>query len=340
MIKTVLIGCGEWGYNLFRNLMNNDDICLVAVCDPSQESIRKITKPYPKIKPYTTVKETLTECKDVEAVVIASPAATHEDIACRCIQRGLHVLIEKPMATSVAGAERISSEAEKKNVTVMIGHTFLYNPAVRALKEYLEKGTIGDIYYLYSRRLNLGRIRRDTTAMWNFAPHDVSIMLYLTSSFPVAVNAKGWSFLQEGIEDVVFMTLEFPNNIAAHIHVSWLDPNKVREMTVVGSRKMIVYDDVSYEAKLKIYDKAAVSSKGRSFKDFGEFQLASHSGDLLIPRIQFVEPLSIEVAHFIECIKTGKKPLTGIENGLQVVRILDAAQKSIAQGGTAVSLRK
>lgn len=333
MVRTALIGCGQWGYNLFRNLIANDQIDLVAVCDQSESAVSKIARSHPSIKTYNCIDDLLTISGKLDAVVIATSATTHEKIALQCINRGLHTLIEKPLAMSVKGAHRIIEAAAKKKITLMVGHTFLYNPAVRKLKEFIDKGTIGDIYYMYSRRLNLGRIRRDTNALWNFAPHDISILMYLTGTCPHTVNAKGWSFLRKGIADIVFVALEFPKNIAAHIHVSWLDPNKTREMTVVGSKKMIVYDDVSTEAKLKIYDKTAVIPKNKAFKDYGEFQLALHSGDLLIPRVQFTEPLSIECQHFIDCIKTGKEPLTGAKHGLQVVQTLEAAQKSIDRDG-------
>jgi predicted dehydrogenase len=221
----------------------------------------------------------------------------------------------------------------------MVGHTFLYNGAVRWLKDYLASGQLGDILYIYAQRLNLGRVRQDVSALWNFAPHDISIILYLLGSRPQRVNAKGLTYLQDGIPDVVFMTLDFENGIGAHIHISWLDPNKVRRMTVVGSEKMVVYDDVESN-KIQIFDKGVdkVNRKLREFDGFGEFQLMLRSGDLHIPALKLKEPLSQEAAHFIECIEKGQKPVSDGWDGYAVVKIMEAADQSICQDGVPVSV--
>jgi len=337
MIRLALIGCGEWGYNLFRNFMNIEEAHMVAVCDSSPVSTHKIITQYPHIKAYQSI-DGLLSAERLDAAIIATPATTHESVALQCLHHNLNILIEKPMAMSVDGAQRIAALADSTKTTVMIGHTFLYNPAVRALKEYIENGTVGDMYYMYSRRLNLGRIRKDTNALWNFAPHDISIVLYLLNEMPLTVQSRGWAFLQNNIEDVVFTSLEFPGNKAVHIHASWLDPHKIREMIVVGSKKMIVYDDVSSEAKIKIYDKGAVSKQVTTFNDFSEFQLASRNGDLIIPKIDFSEPLAIECKHFIDCIINKKQPLTDVREGIQVTRILEAAQASLKHQGTCMPI--
>jgi predicted dehydrogenase len=214
----------------------------------------------------------------------------------------------------------------------MVGHTFEYNPAVWKIKELLTSRAIGDLYYIYSNRVNLGRVQRDINALWSIAPHDISILLYLLDSLPLTVSARGATFVSEKIEDVVFVLLTFPNNVIAHIHASWLDPSKLRQMTLVGSEKMIVYDDVDPEAKLKIYDKG-VYKRGTAF---GEFQLKVHSGDIYIPRIELSEPLRNECSHWLECIRAHKQPQTDAENGLRVVRVLEAAQRSLDQNGATV----
>src|SRR3989338_4929019 len=224
-----------------------------------------------------------------------------------------HVLVEKPLAMNSADAQELIDLADKNKCTLMVGHTFEFNAAVRTMKKYVQSGEVGRPYYIYSQRLNLGIIRRDVNALWNLAPHDISILLYLFEKMPVSVSARGYAFIQDGIEDLVFITLQFPDGLVAHVHASWLDPNKVRRMTLVGSKKMVVYDDTS-DAKIKIYEKGITKenineSLGR-YDDFGEFQLMKSAGNVVFPKIDFIEPLSIECANFVDAITNKIKPLT------------------------------
>lgn len=234
-----------------------------------------------------------------------------------------------------------------RNLTLMVGHVFLYNAAVRRMKEYINSGEVGQVRYVYSQRLNLGQVRNDVNALWNFAPHDLSILMYWLGEMPERVIARGYSYVQPEIDDVVFMTMDFPNGVGANVHISWLDPFKIRRMTVVGSEKMIVYDDVSADARITIYDKGvartrrpgAQASLG-SYETFGEFQLLLRAGDVLIPKVEFTEPLLAECQHFIDCIRTGERPLTDGESGLAVVRVLEAAQRSLSAGGAPVAVTR
>lgn len=335
-IRIGQIGVGYWGPNLMRNLLKvpNVEMAYVADSDPkrlSQFSDRQVAKT-------TTDYRDILKDPSVQAIVIATPAATHGQLGTEALQAGKHVLIEKPLAASVVECEKLVELADKKKLTLMVGHTFLFNEAVRKMKGYVESGELGDAFYLYSQRLNLGRVRQDVNALWNFAPHDVSIICYVLNMVPTTVSARGFGYLNGKVEDVVFMTLLFANGVSANVHVSWLDPQKVRRMTLVGSKKMVVYDDVSQDQKIMVYDRAVekipTSSSPQDFKDFAEFQLRIRNGDVIIPQFPFREPLLNECEHFIDCIRTGKKPLTDGRHGLDVVRVLEAADKSIKQQGT------
>jgi predicted dehydrogenase len=273
----------------------------------------------------------------IEAVVISTPVRTHYALAHAALEHGKHLLVEKPIALSSAECTELIGLAQSHGRTLMAGHTFEYNPAVLKIKELVEKDEVGQVYYIYSNRVNLGRVQRDVNVLWSIAPHDISILLYLLGAMPLQVSARGATYLSEGIEDVVFVTLVFPNNILAHVHASWLDPSKVRRMTVVGSRKMIIYDDVDSEAKIKIYDKG-VYRKGDPV--YGEFQFRLHSGDIYIPKIDMSEPLQVECSHFLECIRSGQRPRSDGESGRRVVRVLEAAQESLATGGQPVTIER
>jgi predicted dehydrogenase len=249
------------------------------------------------------------------------------------MEAGKDVLIEKPMAMTVADCRDLIATAERTRRVLMVGHTFVYNAAVKSVKELVDAGEIGEVLYVYSSRVNLGRIRQDVNALWNVAPHDISIVNHVLGERPLKVRAMGRSFLQPGIEDVVFSMFEYPSGAVAHVHSSWLDPSKVRRTTFVGSKKMIVYDDVETEGKIKIYDKGVRRSTPDA--EYGEFQLRLHSGDIHIPRITFTEPLAEECAHFVECVRERTRPRTDGRAGLDVVAALEAAQKSVAAGGEA-----
>jgi predicted dehydrogenase len=251
-------------------------------------------------------------------------------------------MVEKPLAQPRAQCRDLIELAERSRLTLMVGHVFLFNAAVRRMKDYIDSGELGEVRYIYSQRLNLGQVRTDVNALWNFAPHDLSILMYWLDNVPESVIARGYSYVQPGIEDVVFMTLDFPNNVGANVHISWLDPFKIRRMTVVGSEKMIVYDDVSADARITIYDKGVARTRRPdaqislgSYETFAEFQLLHRAGDVLIPKVEFTEPLLLECQHFIDCIQSGERPLTDGESGLRVVNVLETAQSSLAAGGAA-----
>jgi predicted dehydrogenase len=332
-IRIAQIGYGYWGPNLARNFFQLPDAELAYVVDADSEALARVRRLYACVT--TRVFAEVLADSTVDAVAIATPARTHYELASAAIEAGKHVFIEKPLAMSVDEAAALIARAERQDVRLMVGHIFEYNPAVHFIRQAMQAGELGDIFYMYSRRVNLGRVQSDVNALWSIAPHDVSIALYLLGRLPEAVSCQGASCLNGVVEDVIFLTLHFPGNVLCHIHVSWLDPSKVRELTVVGSRKMIVYDDVSAEGKVRIYDKG-VYRKGDPI--YGEFQYRLHTGDILIPRIDMREPLQLECAHFVECIRSGQRPQTDGENGLRVVAVLEAGQRSLDMGGEKILL--
>lgn len=343
MTNVGIIGCGYWGPNLLRNLAANPRARVAGVADRAPERRAFVTERYPGVRTLEDHRALLSD-PEVEAVVVATPAATHGALAREALEAGKHVLVEKPLAMSTAEAEGLVALAAEKHRVLMAGHTFLFNAAVEALKGYVDDGTLGEPYYLYSQRLNLGIVRSDVNALWNLAPHDVSIVLHLFGGLPRSVSATGASYLQPEIEDVVFMNLRYGDGRLAHVHVSWLDPGKVRRMTVVGSKKMVVYDDVA-DAKIAVYDKGidrrpigADRSPVPQPTEFAAHQLVKRAGDVHLPDIAFTEPLAREVDHFVHCVETGEAPLTGPKNGLDVVRVLEAAERSIAGGGVEIPL--
>jgi len=328
LLKIAQIGVGYWGPNLLRNLMSNQRCHVTAAVDQSQERLDYVHRLYPAIRVSDNAEDILQD-PHIEAVVIATPVATHYDLAVKVLNAGKHVLVEKPMARSVSEVEEIGRISEEKGRVAMVGHTFLFNGAVRYVKRLIDSGELGDIRYVYSQRLNLGRIRSDVDALWNFAPHDISIIQYwLDDPTPLSVTKRGIDIIQSGIEDVVFLNIIYPHKIMANIHVSWLDPNKVRSMTVVGSRKMVVYDDIA-ENKIAIYDKGIdrKASLGEHMDyDNQPFPIFNYrSGDILLPRVDFQEPLSVEIDHFLDCIENGTKCMAGVEHAKKVVAILASA---------------
>lgn len=327
-----LIGYGYWGPNLARNFHALPDAHLVAVADADVKRLDEPARLY-HTRTYADYGDLLAD-PTLDAVAIATPARTHLEIGRAALERGKHVLVEKPLAMSSDHARQLITLAGQKQRVLMVGHTFEHNPAVWKIRELIDQRAIGDVYYIYANRVNLGRVQSDINALWSIAPHDISILLYVLGEMPLEVSARGATYLNEKVEDVVFVTLAFPNKVLAHIHASWLDPSKVRQMTIVGSEKMIVYDDVSAEARLRIYDKG-VYKRG---SDYGEFQLKVHSGDINIPKIDLSEPLRNECAHFVECIRESKRPRTDGENGLRVVRVLEAAQESLEKKGVTIEI--
>lgn len=340
MTGVAVVGLGYWGPNLVRNLASLKDVSVVTLCDVDAARAESIRARFCPDAALARDCRELAADPRVEAVVIATPIRTHFELGSFFLEAGKHVFIEKPLARTVSECERLVELAERRGRVLMVGHVFEYNAAVRWIKKYLDEGELGKLFYMYSQRVNLGRIQNDVNALWSFAPHDVSVMNYWLGREPVSVSARGFSYLSQGVEDVVFMTLGYPEGVGAHLHLGWLDPRKVRLMTLVGSKKMLVYDDVSLDAKIEIYDKGIVGLHDylESPDSFAEFQLQIRTGDVTIPTLQFNEPLQTECQHFVDCVRAGRRPITDGVNGLKVVRILEAAEQSLRQGGQTVRL--
>jgi predicted dehydrogenase len=333
-IGIAVVGTGDWGANLVRNFANLPGCRLVAVHDNDPQRLEKSAVQYPAARAVAALGE-LATLPDVQGVVVAASAVSHYDLARTLLEAGKDVFVEKPLALSVAHAEDLVRLARQRGRILMVGHLLLYHPAVRFLKSMVERGELGDLFYIYSQRVNLGKVRRDENALWSFAPHDLSVILHLLGQEPIDVVARGSAFLQGSVEDVVFVDLRFPDGKLAHVHVSWLDPHKLRKFTVVGSRKMVVFDDMEAGEKVKIYDKGV--DRAGEVVSYGD-ALTVRSGDILIPKISLQEPLRVECQHFVDCVREHKTPLTDGAGGLQVVRVLAAAQASLEQGGTPVRL--
>ncbi len=329
------IGCGYWGPNLIRNFVENPGASVIAVSDLQVEPMNRMRQRFPEIEYGVRDYREMFDL-NLDAVVIATPPATHHAIARDCLEHGLHVLVEKPITLNSEDAIDLIGVAEANDRILMVGHTFEYNPAVRALKEMIRNGELGDIYYIDAIRASLGLFQTKANVIWDLAPHDISILRYLLGADPISVSTHGSSCVQEGIEDVAYTTLAFPNNVLAHIRSSWLDPSKQRRITVVGSKKMVIYDDVEPLEKVKIYDKGVKAI--RHTDTYGEFSFAYHYGDVVIPYIRFEEPLRVQCQHFIDCVREGKQPRTDGYNGLRVVQVVEAAQASLRLDGQTVTV--
>jgi predicted dehydrogenase len=342
MPKIGLIGCGYWGPNLLRNLDSFDDVTVVAVADRSPERRDFVKSGYPHIQVIEEGEDIINH-PEIDAVMIATPAATHAQVARQALEAQKDVFVEKPLALRTEDAIELTRLAKKQDKILMVGHSFLYNAAVNDLKRRIDDGELGNLYYLYSQRLNLGIVRPDVDAAWNLAPHDVSIGCYLLNSKPVQVTAKGIRALQpgpDGLDDVVFMSVTYENGVVMHIHVSWLDPQKVRRMTVVGDRQMIVYDDVSPD-KIRIYDKGIIKGDPVPMEqpsDFARFKMITRAGDLHVPNVKVPEPLQVQCRHFIDCVTNRTKPRSDGHNGVMVTAVLEAAQRSAREAGAPVNI--
>ena len=328
-IKVGVIGCGYWGPNLIRNFVEIPTSEVVIVADLKEERLNQIRFSYPQVKATMNYQDLFT--LGLDAVVIATPPATHFGFAKECLQHGLHVLVEKPMTINSEQAMELIGLAKENDLVLMVGHTFEYNAAVHTLKQLIESGELGQIYYVDAARLNLGLYQRDLNVLWDLAPHDISILLYILGRKPISVSAYGMPFALERTHDVVYVNMLFPDNILAHVHVSWLEPCKVRRITVVGSKKMVVYNDVSNTEKIKIFDKGVEIPPYTT--SFGDFQCNYRYGDVLIPNIRFIEPLRRECQHFLECILNHCEPQSNGLDGLGVVKVLEAAQRSLEKNG-------
>lgn len=334
-IRVGIVGCGYWGPNLARNLSQTADCELAVLCDASDQRLRHMRRLHPSV-PITTRFEDVLENPAIDAVVIATPVRFHFPMAKACLNAGKHVFIEKPLARTVAEGEELVQIAETKGLVLMVGHTFMFSPAVNRMKEIVDSGDIGKVRYISAQRLNLGLFQKDINVAWDLAPHDLSIILHLLEESPISVGCQGSCHVARGVEDVTTMYLTFRHDCCAMVQNSWLDPKKVRQMTVVGSRRMIVYDDTEPLEKIRIYD--ARVDVPPHYDTFAEFTYSYHHGDVYVPYIKQDEPLKMEMRHFVECIREGIQPITGGPEGLEVVRILEASSLSLKQGGASIPL--
>jgi predicted dehydrogenase len=332
-INVGVVGCGYWGPNLIRNLRSLNDCHLKLMCDTNQSRLSHLSSIYPEVETATDYEHMLNGA-NLDAVVIATSVRLHYPMAKASILAGKHTFIEKPMASSSEECAELVQLAKQKGVVLMTGHTFLYSPAVRKVKSIVDSGDIGELRYICARRLNLGLFQKDINVAWDLAPHDISIILYLMGEQPKTINCQGTAHVTPGIEDITTMYLQFSKERSAIIHSSWLDPRKTREMTIVGSKRMIVYDDIVPQEKIRIYD--ARVERPPHYDTFAEFQYAYHYGDIYSPYIKQDEPLKTECQHFLDCIKTSSAPISGGQQGYELVRILEASSESLKKHGAAV----
>jgi len=332
-----VIGYGYWGPNLVRNFLEVSECNVVAVSDLSEDRLRLVRVRYPAI-------ETTTDClallsrPDIDAVAIATPVSTHYDLALRALDAGKHVFLTKPLTQTAEQGERLVAEAARRKLVLHVDHTFVYTPAVRKIREIVDSGELGELYYYDSVRVNLGLFQPDVNVIWDLAAHDLSIMSYIHPSAPIAVSATGMSHVPNKPANIGFLTLFFANNVIAHLHVNWLAPVKLRRTLIGGSRKMILYDDLEPSEKIKVYDKGITVSNGK--ESLYKTLIGYRTGDMWAPQLEITEALQVEAHHFLDCVSTGKRSLTDGRAGLTVVRILEAATQSMSQHGHPVELER
>jgi predicted dehydrogenase len=334
MVRVAVVGAGYWGPNFIRVLEELGDSELVAVCDKDPAKLEKVKAQYPLVNVAGDF-DSLVDRDDVDAIIVATGSESHFAVSRTCLMKGKHVLVEKPIALHSSEARELIDIAAAEKKVLLVGHLLRYHSGVVKLKEYIDNKTLGRILYVYTTRVNLGRVRKEENAMWSFATHDIYVVMYLLGADPEYVTASGQAYVRKDVHDVVFLTLHFPGDVMAHLHVSWLDPHKIRQTTVVGDKKMAVLDDTATTEKLRIYDKGIDYTP--SYGDYGE-SLSIRIGDINIPKISMVEPLKVECQHFLDCILKGDEPLTGGEQGFKVVQILEAADRSLREKSTAVPI--
>ena len=328
-----VVGLGYWGPNIARSFASLPDAKVTWLCDASADARGRAKGRYPGAR-LTGSFDQLLEDDELDAVVIATPPSTHGSLALAALKRNKHVFVEKPLTLDGQEADRIVEEAARRRRCLIVGHVLLHHPAMRKLKELVEMNELGDLYYLYSNRQNLGRVRNDENALWSLGPHDIAVLLYLLNDEPVEVTARGDCYLQPGIPDVVFCHLRFPTGITAHLHLSWLDPHKLRKLTVVGSKRMAVVDDMESERKLTIYEKSAVVPRTDSYGEYVQVRV----GDIICPRLPGDEPLRLECEHFVAAIRSTSPATSSSREGAAVVHVLEALQESLDRNGEAVQL--
>jgi predicted dehydrogenase len=338
VIRLALLGCGYWGPKVLRAAASLPEIEVAALIDLDRSLAQAVQRHFPAARVASSPAELAGDT--IDAVIVATPAASHVELAATALESGAHVLVEKPLALRAADCRMLGEIARSRGLVLMAGHTFRFSPAVRCVRDLLDGDELGDVYYIDSQRLNLGRVRSDVDAIWNFAPHDVSIIQEWMGTRPIAVHCHAYEYLQPGIPDLAFLVLEYGNAVA-HVQVSWLSPRKVRRMTVVGSRKMVVYDDAASEP-IVIHDagidRETIDRSFGEFESFADFRLIQRSGDLHVPRVPNTEPLVAQCAHFADCIRTGAQPITHAEDAAVIVEILEAATESHRHGGERVEL--
>ena len=329
MKKVALVGYGYWGPNLLRNYMEHPDAWVQWVCDIRPEALQKASARYPAVPTTTDYQQVLAD-DDVDAVAIATPISTHFPLAQAALKAGKHVFVEKPMTGSTADAVALRDLAAEKQLKLMVGHTFVFSPPVQKVKEIIDSGELGEIYFVTSTRVNLGLHQKDVSVIWDLAPHDLSILHHWLGETPESVSVAGRACVNPDIPDVAFVNLRFPSGVVAELQVAWLSPIKLRRTVVVGSKKMLLYDDTESVEKVKVFD------HGVDYRDpqtFGEFQLSYRTGDIVSPKVSGSEPLFLEASHFVECLETGSCPIADAEAGLAVVASLEAADYSLHHGG-------
>ena len=329
-LNIAVVGCGYWGPNLTRNFNQIPGCNVKMCCDSDNEKLTRISSLYPNIRVTENLDDILTD-EGIDAVAIATPVSSHFEIGKKCLEFNKHVLIEKPLASSSEQCLELIRLSEQNNRVLMVGHTFEYTAAVNKAKEIVDSGELGEILYISCVRVNLGLFQQDINVIWDLAPHDISIIFYLLNQFPITVSGQGKAHFNKEIEDVAVISLNFPNGMIAFIHNSWLDPDKIRKITIVGSKKMLVYDDIKTNEKIKIYDKGVEVPP--YYDTYAEFQFSYRYGDIYTPLINEYEPLRRECEHFLECINEGKKPKSDGYSGLRVISILEAANRSLRERG-------
>ena len=336
MINVAVVGCGYWGPNLVRNFRSLSECHVKKICDMDSSRLEYMEKLYPGVETTEDIDDVVHD-SEIDAVAISTPVRFHFQMGKKCLEAGKHTFVEKPMTMTVAESAKLNDLAKRQKLTLMVGHTFIYSSPVRKIREIIKSGDLGDILYISSRRLNLGLFQKDINVAWDLAPHDISIILYVLDEIPVSVNCQGKAHFKECIEDVTNMTLNLSNGGFATIQSSWLDPNKVREMTFVGSKKMLVYDDLEPMEKIKVYDKRVEIPP--HYDTFAEFHYAYHYGDMYSPYVKQSEPLKVECEHFLDCIKTGEKSNSSGPDGLRVVQVLEASSNSLRNEGREIEIR-
>ena len=330
MIKIGVVGCGYWGPNLVRNFYSLSESKVVKICDLKRERLTHMKSLYPGIQTTTKYEDLLAD-KNIDAVCIATPTPLHFELSRKALLAGKHILVEKPLADSSKKAMDLIDIANKRKLILMVGHTFLYNPAVNKIKEILSTGDLGRIYYINMERLNLGLFQKDINVVWDLAPHDISVVKYITNKKPISVSAYGKASVYKPVEDMAMIILRFAGGLLAHMRISWIDPHKVRQVVIVGSKKMLVYDDIKPVDKITIYDKGVKAP--RHYDSFEEFKFAYRYGDVTIPPVENTEPLKLECLHFLDCVKNRKRPISDGENGLWVIKVVEAIQSSLKNNG-------